>query len=155
MTRRWRSNKRMILAWPSRRHTDLRTSSGAHLYLVRGSPFPGRPQQLLCLCAPAWCCSWALPCQRLRRGPAPCSPAWVAETSAGPPLSCAARIAASKIVISGVPIRSNIGRVWLQKPKFQKNFRHLHGDLNLDEIKNILRLLPVNRETNLMNLIRP
>jgi len=34
-------------------------------------------------------------------------------------------------------------------------FRHLHGDLNLDEIKNALRLLPVNRETNLMNLIRP
>ena len=37
----------------------------------------------------------------------------------------------------------------------KKKFRHLHGDLNLDEIKNALRLLPVNRETNLMNLIRP
>ena len=37
----------------------------------------------------------------------------------------------------------------------KKNFRHLHGDLNLDETKNALRLLPVNRETNLMNLIRP
>jgi len=37
----------------------------------------------------------------------------------------------------------------------KKNFRHLHGDLNIDEIKNALRLLPVNRETNLMNLIRP
>ena len=36
----------------------------------------------------------------------------------------------------------------------KKKFRHLHGDLNLDEIKNALRLLPVNRETNLMNLIR-
>jgi len=35
----------------------------------------------------------------------------------------------------------------------KKKFRHLHGDLNLDEIKNTLRLLPVNRETNLMNLI--
>ena len=34
----------------------------------------------------------------------------------------------------------------------KKKFRHLHGDLNLDEIKNALRLLPVNRETNLMNL---
>ena len=45
-------------------------------------------------------------------------------------------------------------RVWLQKPKFQKKFRHLHGDLNLDEIKNALRLLSVNDETNLMNLIR-
>jgi len=33
-------------------------------------------------------------------------------------------------------------------------FRHLHGDLNLDEIKNALRLLSVNGETNLMNLIR-
>ena len=33
-------------------------------------------------------------------------------------------------------------------------FRHLHGDINLDEIKNALRLLSVNGETNLMNLIR-
>ena len=33
-------------------------------------------------------------------------------------------------------------------------FRHLHRNLNLDEIKNILRLLSVNGETNLMNLIR-
>ena len=33
-------------------------------------------------------------------------------------------------------------------------FRHLHGDLNLNEIKNTLRLLSVNSETNLMNLIR-
>ena len=33
-------------------------------------------------------------------------------------------------------------------------FRHLHGDLNLDEIKNTLRLLFVNCETNLMNLTR-
>ena len=33
-------------------------------------------------------------------------------------------------------------------------FRHLHGDLNLDEIKNALHSLSVNRETNLMNLIR-
>ena len=33
-------------------------------------------------------------------------------------------------------------------------FRHLHGDLNLDEINNALRLLYVNGETNLMNLIR-
>ena len=32
--------------------------------------------------------------------------------------------------------------------------RHLHGDLNLDEIKNALQLLSVNSETNLMNLIR-
>ena len=32
-------------------------------------------------------------------------------------------------------------------------FRHLHGDLNLDEIKNALQLLSVNGETNLMNLI--
>ena len=33
-------------------------------------------------------------------------------------------------------------------------FRHLHEDLNLDEIKNVLRLLSVNGETNLTNLIR-
>ena len=32
-------------------------------------------------------------------------------------------------------------------------FRHLHGDLNLDEIKNALGPLSVNSETNLMNLI--
>ena len=38
--------------------------------------------------------------------------------------------------------------------KFQIFFRHLHGDLNLGEIKNALRLLFVNGETNLMNLIR-
>ena len=36
----------------------------------------------------------------------------------------------------------------------KKKFRHLHEDLNLDEIKNALRLLSVNGETNLMNLIR-
>ena len=36
----------------------------------------------------------------------------------------------------------------------KKNFRHLHVELNLDEIKNALRLLPVNRETNLINLIK-
>ena len=36
----------------------------------------------------------------------------------------------------------------------KKKFRHLHGDLNLDVIKNALRLLSVNGETNLMNLIR-
>ena len=30
----------------------------------------------------------------------------------------------------------------------------MHGDLNLNEIKNALRLLSVNGETNLMNLIR-
>ena len=36
----------------------------------------------------------------------------------------------------------------------KKKFRHLHGELNLDEIKNALRLLSVNGETNLINLIR-
>jgi len=36
----------------------------------------------------------------------------------------------------------------------KKKFRHLHVDLNLDEIKNALQLLSVNDETNLMNLIR-
>jgi len=36
----------------------------------------------------------------------------------------------------------------------KKKIRHLHGDLNLDEIKNTLRLLSVNGETNLMNLNR-
>jgi len=52
-------------------------------------------------------------------------------------------------------------RLLQSKPVFRcknqnskKNFRHLHGDLNLDEIKNALRLLSVNGETNLMNLIR-
>ena len=46
----------------------------------------------------------------------------------------------------------------LSKPVFsskiqnsKKKFRHPHGDLNLDEIKNALRLLSVNDETNLMN----
>ena len=36
----------------------------------------------------------------------------------------------------------------------KKNFRHLHEELNLDEIKNALRLLSVNGETNIINLIR-
>ena len=44
-------------------------------------------------------------------------------------------------------------RVQFQKLKFQIFFRHPDGDLNLDEIKNTLRLLSVNGETNLMNLI--
>ena len=35
----------------------------------------------------------------------------------------------------------------------KKKFQHLHGKLNLDEIKNALHSLPVNRKTNLMNLI--
>ena len=59
----------------------------------------------------------------------------------------------------GTPLRPRSGnatlcRVQLQNSKFQIFFRHLHGDLNLDEIKNTLRLLSVNGETNLMNLIR-
>jgi len=37
--------------------------------------------------------------------------------------------------------------------KFLKKFRHLHVDINLDEIKNTLHSLSVNCETNLMNLI--
>ena len=37
----------------------------------------------------------------------------------------------------------------------KKIFRHLYGDLNLDEIKYALHSLTVNRETNLTNLIRP
>ena len=41
-----------------------------------------------------------------------------------------------------------------QNPNSKFFFRHLHGDLNLDKIKNALRLLSVNGETNLMNLIR-
>ena len=36
----------------------------------------------------------------------------------------------------------------------KKKIQHLHGELNLDEIKNALHSLPVNRETDLMNLIR-
>ena len=45
-------------------------------------------------------------------------------------------------------------RVQFQISKFEKKIRHLYGNLNLDEIKNALRLLSVNGETNLMNLIR-
>ena len=47
-----------------------------------------------------------------------------------------------------------IGPVFSSKlPNSKFFFRHPHGDLNLDEIKNALRLLSVNGETNLMNLI--
>ena len=50
---------------------------------------------------------------------------------------------------------SNIEAVFgCKNQNSKKNFRHLHGNLNLDEIKNALRLLSVNGETNLMNLIR-
>ena len=48
--------------------------------------------------------------------------------------------------------KSNQARVWLQKSKFQKKIPALYGDLNLDEIKNILRLLSVNGEMNIINL---
>ena len=50
-----------------------------------------------------------------------------------------------------IPARAAFG---FKIPNFKFFFRHLHGDLNLDEIKNVLRLLSVNGETNLMNLIR-
>ena len=56
-------------------------------------------------------------------------------------------------VASVVP-DGNRARVYMQKSKFQIFFRHLHGDLNLNEIKNALRLLSVNRETNLMNITK-
>ena len=53
------------------------------------------------------------------------------------------------------PINNSTGPVFGCKLlNSKKNFRHLHGDLNLDKIKNALRLLSVNDETNLMNLIR-
>ena len=70
----------------------------------------------------------------------------------------------SRVLTNGLPAKRDIevtsvrrpsyglGRVWMQNSKIF--FRHLHGDLNLDEIKNALRLLSVNGETNLMNLIR-
>ena len=60
---------------------------------------------------------------------------------------------------SSVPTQ-HLARHWMKAVFGCKNqnskffFRHLHGDLNLDEIKNALRLLSVNGETNLMNLIR-
>ena len=48
----------------------------------------------------------------------------------------------------------NLGLCLVSKTKIsKKKFRHLYGDLNLDKIKNVLRLLSVNGETNLMNLI--
>ena len=40
------------------------------------------------------------------------------------------------------------------KFKILNFFWHLYAELNLDEIKNALHNLPINRETNLMNLIR-
>ena len=41
------------------------------------------------------------------------------------------------------------------KFKILNFFWHLYAELNLDEIKNALHNLLVNRETNLMDLIRP
>ena len=56
----------------------------------------------------------------------------------------------TEYMMQGIPMYTTY-KIQISK----KNFRHLHGDLNLDEIKNALRLLSVNGETNLMNLIRP
>ena len=53
--------------------------------------------------------------------------------------------------VGGDPIQAVFG---YQIQNSKKKIRHLHEDLNLDEIKNALRLLSVNGETNLMNLIR-
>ena len=64
--------------------------------------------------------------------------------------TCAATVGAGSRECCSI----NLGRVWLKNQNSKKNFRHLHGELNLDEIKNALRLLSVNAETNLMNLIR-
>ena len=58
------------------------------------------------------------------------------------------RVSRSKAKISSKAVFGS------QNQNSKKNFRHLHGDLNLDEIKNALRLLSVNSETNLMSLIR-
>ena len=59
----------------------------------------------------------------------------------------------------GAPTRAARGEVNVvfsfQIQSSKKNFRYLHEDLNLDEIKNTLHSLAVNREMNLMNLIRP
>ena len=63
-------------------------------------------------------------------------------------LSAAENPTAEDLVPQNVPVFSSK----IQNSK--KKFRHPHVDLNLDEIKNALRLLYVNGETNLMNLIR-
>ena len=70
-------------------------------------------------------------------------------------------VGSSRIVQNKAAVRSSTARlhgfaarVQFQNSKFQKKNRHPHGDLNLDEIKNALRLLFVNGETNLMNLVR-
>ena len=54
---------------------------------------------------------------------------------------------------TGAANRLIIETCLVAKTKIPIFFRHLHRDLNLDEIKNALRLLSVNGETNLMNLI--
>ena len=53
-----------------------------------------------------------------------------------------------------LPFSAKLSPCLVTKFKILIFFRHLHGDLNLDEIKNVLRLLSVNGETNLMNIIR-
>jgi len=48
-----------------------------------------------------------------------------------------------------------------QRPKTFQDFsshrilRHMHGALNIDENKNLLHSLPVNREMNLLSVVSP
>ena len=56
---------------------------------------------------------------------------------------------------TGAANRLIIETCLVAKTKIPIFFRYLHEDLNLDKIKNTLHSLHVNRETNLMNLIRP
>jgi hypothetical protein len=56
--------------------------------------------------------------------------------------------------VPGLPFSAKLSPCLVTKFQIPKIFSALHGDLNLDEIKNALRLLSVNGETNLINLIR-
>ena len=39
------------------------------------------------------------------------------------------------LILNYAATYTDLARVWMQNSKFQIFFRHLHGDLNLDEIK--------------------
>ena len=63
--------------------------------------------------------------------------------------SCNGRARVGPCSVTKIKIPKKISGICMNS---KKNFRHLHEDLNLDKIKNALRLLLVNREMNLIKL---
>ena len=150
------------------------------VHLIPRSPLPRSiwpyPSRCLRAAASSRCSSWPPCCMALAPSSAACDAIYPyhAPCVPGPCLiiSChhqrtrhASTLASmasiahpgihSILVLKAAQCLVRIGPVFgFQIPNSKFFFRHLHGDLNLDEIKNALRLLSVNGETNLMNLTK-